>query len=69
MPLVPVDVRVNTVESRVRVADEEALLTPEILEKITAAVMQRLDERTRIQASRDSDTRIDHPVRSGIRRL
>jgi len=69
MPLVPVDVRVNTVESRVRVADEDALLTPQILARITAAVMERIEEKQRVQAARDSDTRIDHPERLAIRRL
>ena len=68
MPLVPVDVRVNTVESRIRVTDADALLAPEILEKITAAVMHRLEEKARIEASRSNDTRVDHAPRAGIRR-
>ena len=69
MPLVPVDVRVNTVESRVRVTDQDALLTPDILDKIAAAVMARIEDQARIKAPRDYDTRVDHPQRSGIRRL
>ncbi len=69
MPLVPVDVQVNTVESRVRVTDADALLSPEILQKITAALVQRLEANAQVQAARESDTRVDHETRPSVRRL
>lgn len=55
----PVDVRVNTVASRVRVADAEALLTPEMIERISRAVMERLEEERRIKDQRAAERRVD----------
>ena len=55
----PVDVRVNTVDTRVRVADADALLTPVLLERITRAVMERLEEDRRIKEQRDAERRVD----------
>lgn len=69
MPMVPVDIRVNNVESRVRVSDADALLSPEVLDRIAAAVMARLEEKARVEAARDRDRRVDHPERRGIRGL
>ncbi|MEV8467468.1 hypothetical protein AB0T83_11825 [Fluviibacterium sp. DFM31] len=69
MPIVPMDIRVNTVESRVRVSDAEALLAPDVLDRIAEAVMERIAEKRRIETARDRDTRVDHPKRPGIRGL
>jgi len=55
----PVDIRVNTVASRVRVADADALLTPEVLDRITRAVMDRLEDAERVRARRDAERRVD----------
>ena len=51
----PVDVRVNTVSSRVRMVDPDALLTPEVLARIVEAVRRELaeDERTRAEEMAD----------------
>lgn len=50
----PIDVRVNTVSSRVRVTDADALLAPEVLERVVRAVLERLeDERAREQERED----------------
>lgn len=53
------DVRVQNVTSTVRVADSEALLTPEVLERIVEAVKQHLEEEKALQAERDSDKNIN----------
>lgn len=53
------DVRVNTVASRVRVADADALLSPEVLERITRAVMERLEEGERVRSQREAERRVD----------
>ncbi|TVR60018.1 MAG: hypothetical protein EA422_14405 [Gemmatimonadales bacterium] len=51
----PVDVRVESVVSRVRVADPDALLTPEVLERIVQVVLARLEEREAERRDRDDD--------------
>jgi|GEM_PF-2478935 len=51
----PIDVRVESVVSRVRVADPDALLTPEVLERIVQVVMARLEEREAERRERDDD--------------
>ena len=56
----PVDVRVNTVASRVKVADADALLTPEVLDRITRAVLERLEEETRVKEQRAAERRVDN---------
>jgi hypothetical protein len=54
------DVRVNSVNTRVGVVDGEALLSPEVLETIVRAVRAALAEDSRIAAERDRDRRVDH---------
>ena len=51
----PIDVRVESVVSRVRVADPDALLTPEVLERLVQVVMARLEEREAERRERDDD--------------
>jgi hypothetical protein len=51
----PVDVRVNSVQSQVRVADADALLTPEVLERIIEAVRTRLREEDAERREREDD--------------
>ncbi len=52
------DVRIHEVSSTVRIADAEALLTPQVLDAITRAVLDRLDAEARLRASRAADTRL-----------
>jgi hypothetical protein len=54
------DVRVNSVNTRVGVVDGEALLSPEVLETIVRAVKAALAEDGRIAAERDRDRLVDH---------
>jgi hypothetical protein len=54
-----VDVRVNSVSTRVGVVDRSMLLAPEVLETVIAAVKARLADEARINAERDRDTRVD----------
>ena len=51
----PIDVRVNTVASRVRVTDADALLTPEVLDRIVRAVRQRLEDDEARRREREDD--------------
>ncbi len=51
----PVDVRVESVVSRVRVADPDALLTPEVLDRIVEVVLARLEEREAQRRDREED--------------
>lgn len=51
----PVDVRVDSVVSRVRVTDPDALLTPEVLERIVQAVRDRLEQDEAQRRERDDD--------------
>jgi hypothetical protein len=53
-----VDVRIENVSSTVRIADSEALLTPEVLRRIVEAVKQHLEEEESLQAERNSDKTI-----------
>lgn len=52
------DVRINSVESRIQIADGESLLTPELTEIIVRAVMQRINENNRIQHDADEDRKL-----------
>lgn len=62
----PVDVRINTVASRVRVADADALLSPEILDRIVAVVRERLAEDQAAARELDDDkTVLDRAARLG----
>lgn len=51
----PVDIRVESVVSRVRVADPDALLTPEVLDRIVQVVLARLEEREAQRRDREED--------------
>lgn len=54
------DVRVNTVTTRVSVVDRSALLSPELIDTIVRAVKASLAEDARIAGERDRDRRVDH---------
>jgi hypothetical protein len=51
-------VRIREVVGTVRVVDGESLLTPALLERIVAAVLQSLGHQRRDDESRRRDTRI-----------
>lgn len=53
------DVRIQNVSSRVRMADAGALLTPEVLSQLVAAVKQALAEEQALQLTRDDDKNIN----------
>lgn len=53
------DVRIQNVNSTIRVTDSEALLSPEILQRIVAAVKQELEQDRALELERQSDTSID----------
>ena len=52
------DVRINEVESQISVADIDALLTPEVLDRLVRAVQQRLNEENRMQRDDDEERRL-----------
>lgn len=51
-------VRIREVTGTMRLMDGESLLTPAVMERIVAAVMQAIDGERRDRASRRRDTRI-----------
>ncbi|HEX8309326.1 MAG TPA: hypothetical protein VF645_13000 [Allosphingosinicella sp.] len=55
-----VDVRVNSVSTTLGVVDRSALLSPEVLEMVVAAVKARLADEARIASERARDTHVDH---------
>ena len=54
------DVRVNTVNTRVGVVDGDAMLSPQVLDTIVRAVKAALAEDGRIAAERERDRHVDH---------
>ena len=54
-----VDVRVNSVSTRVGVVDRSVLLAPEVLEMVVAAVKARLEDDARIASERHRDTGVE----------
>lgn len=49
------DVRINEVTTSVNVTDASALLSPQILERIVQAVIQRLEEQRRSEREAEKD--------------
>jgi hypothetical protein len=45
----PADVRINTVSTDVTVTDAAAMLTPQVLERIVQAVLERLADQRRLE--------------------
>lgn len=54
------DVRVNSVNTRVGVVDGDAMLSPQVLDAIVRAVKAALAEDSRIAAERERDRHVDH---------
>lgn len=52
------DVRINEVTTDVTVTDASSLLSPELLDRLTAAVLARLADRQRATAEADREQRI-----------
>jgi hypothetical protein len=57
------DVRINTVQSQITVADGEALLTPELLDMLVKAVRQQLQADNLRQREQDSDRKLSESGR------
>ena len=57
------DVRINEVQTDLKVTDAEALLTPRVLAAIVAEVMRRLEDQERLRSQRHADRSAD--VRGG----
>ncbi len=53
------DVRINEVETDLKVTDAEALLTPQVLAKIVAEVKRQLEEEERLRTQRRADRSAD----------
>lgn len=53
------DVRINEVETDLKVTDAEALLTPRVLAKIVAEVKRQLEEEERLRTQRRADRSAD----------
>jgi hypothetical protein len=52
------DVRINEVTTDVTVSDASSLLSPELLDRLTAAVLARLADQQRAAAEADREQRI-----------
>jgi hypothetical protein len=53
------DVRINEVETDLKVTDAEAMLTPRVMAKIVAEVKRQLEEDERLRSQRRSDRSAD----------
>jgi hypothetical protein len=60
-----VDVRVNQVTTDINVTDSSAMLTPEVMSQIVAAVIQQLEERQREQQRMEDEQSFGSPRRRG----
>lgn len=52
------DVRINQVDTDIRVADIEALMSPQIMEQLVRAVKMRLEQEQKMQKVADEDRRL-----------
>lgn len=52
------DVRINSVDSQLTVADINTLMTPQVMDMLVRAVRQRLQEEQRMQQEDDKDRRL-----------
>jgi hypothetical protein len=59
------DVHIGEMETTVRTVDDRSLLSPDVLDAVAAAVMQRLDQRRREDAARCDEATPWVSVRSG----
>lgn len=62
------DVRVNQVTTDINVTDSSAMLTPEVMSQIVAAVIQRLEEHQREQQQMEEEQRFGASHRRGMSR-
>lgn len=53
------DVRINEVETDLKVTDADALLTPRVLAKIVAEVKRQLEDEERLRNQRRADRSAD----------
>jgi len=63
-----VDVHIGEVESEVRAVDDRSLLSPDVLERIVAATVARLDDMKASKERGRDDTQLWHSVRAGTGR-
>ena len=52
------DVRINQVDTDIRVADIEALMSPQVMEHLVQAVKMRLQQEQTMQKAADDDRRL-----------
>lgn len=52
------DVRINSVESQITIADGEALLTPEVVEMLVKIIRQRLQSDNQRQRESNDDRKL-----------
>lgn len=52
------EIRIGNLSSAVEVTDSDALLNPRVLARIVAAVERALEEKARVGAAKDAETRI-----------
>lgn len=52
------EVRIQSVESQITLTDSDALLTPELINRITRLVSQRLSTETRLQRELDQERKL-----------
>jgi hypothetical protein len=54
------DVRINNLTSNIHMQDARAMLTPEVLQQITEAVLLRLRQEAEAEQARRHDEQIEH---------
>lgn len=59
------DFEVGEVDLAIRPVDDRTLLSPDVLERVVSAVLERLDERERSQAGAKTDRAMWNSVRKG----
>ncbi len=52
------DVRINSVDTQITVADAEALLTPEVVDRLVRIIRQRLQVEGQRERDADSDRKL-----------
>ncbi|EID74486.1 MULTISPECIES: hypothetical protein [Rhodococcus] len=59
------DVHIGEMDATVRAVDDRSLLSPDVIDAVTQAVLQRLDQRRADEARRHDDATPWASVRSG----
>ncbi|GGL14686.1 hypothetical protein [Nocardia jinanensis] len=59
------DVHIGEIDTTVRAVDDRSLLSPEVLDAVAQAVLERLEQRRRLDAARRDEATLWGSVREG----